>query len=82
MTNIQRTAHRELYNQLRLALVYPGESLAGVTKPYAPIDKWALSWEELMQCPDTPDIAARRNVRQTSFLVRLGRHGVGAVKYA
>lgn len=56
----------------------PGESYwyrgECIRKPYAPIDKWAMSWDELMACPDTPDIAARRGKRQTSFLVRLGRH--------
>lgn len=74
MTAAQKAQHRQLYNQLRLALVYPGESIAGVTKPYTPIDKWSLSWDELMALPDTPDIAARRNTRQTSMWFRIGKH--------
>lgn len=71
MNTQQRTEHRELYNQLRLAITFPGDTIAGVTKPYAPIDKWAMSWDELMASEDTPDIAARRNVRQTSFWATL-----------
>ncbi len=42
------------------------------------IDKWALTWEELMNLPDTPDITARRNKRETSMWFLLGKRGVSA----
>ena len=50
---------------------YKGEC---IRKPYAPVnyDKWAYSWDELMACPDTPDIAARRNVRLPSLWAQIG----------
>jgi hypothetical protein len=50
---------RLLYNQLRLALVYPGDSIAGVTKPYTPVnyDKWSLTFDDLIASPATPRIA-------------------------
>ena len=68
----QKHDHYETYRQLRLAISLPGETIGEVTKPYAPIDKWAYSWDELMACPDTPDIAARRNVRLPSLWAQIG----------
>lgn len=73
MTAQQRTEHRDLYNQLRLALVYPGESIAGVTKPYAPVNKDNWTWEMAMASEDTPDIAALRLDGKLSWLL-LGKH--------
>lgn len=72
MTAAQKAQHRELYNQLRLAIVLPGETVAGVTKPYAPVDKWSLTWDELMVCPDTPAVAHLRCYEKTMFL-RMGK---------
>lgn len=54
MTAQQRTEHRELYNQLRLNLVYPGDSIAGVTKPYAPVNHDDWTWEYMLAAPPTP----------------------------
>lgn len=70
----QRHEHREFYNQLRLALVYPGDTVAGVTKPYEPINKDFMTWDELMSCPDTPMIARYRATRETSMWCAIGVH--------
>lgn len=66
MTAQQRADHRDLYNQLRLNLAFPGETVAEVVKPY--VDKWALSYDELLLTPDTPRVAYLR-----------GRYGVGTL---
>lgn len=43
------------------------------------IDKWSLTFDELMALPDTPDIAARRNVRLPSLWAQIGmRRAVAA----
>lgn len=60
MTAQQRHDFREFYNQLRLAIVFPGETLAGVTKPYTPVNKDAWTWETAMSAPDTPMVAQHR----------------------
>jgi len=39
MSSQQKTEHRDLYNILRLRLLNPGESLAGVRKHYRPVNK-------------------------------------------
>lgn len=64
----------ELYTQLRLALLEPGEEWGGYRRPYTPVNKDNWTWEDAMRSEDTPDIAARCNRRQTSFLVGLGRY--------
>ena len=69
----------ELYQRLRFAMLSPGESIGGQRKPYVPVNKDNWTWEDAMASEDTPDIAARRGKRETSFLFLLGRHGVGAV---
>lgn len=72
-TDLRNTeAGRLLYNQLRLALVYPGETIAGVTKPYAPVDKWALSFDELIAAPPTPRIAYLQARYPLAGLVSVG----------
>ena len=73
MTAQQRQAHREFYNQLRLAIVFPGDTIAGVTKPYTPVNKDDMTWDELMQTPDTPLIARYRATRETSMWFAVGR---------
>lgn len=70
----QRLEHRETYNQLRLAIAFPGETVGAVTKPYRPVDKWTLTYDELMACPDTPTIARYRATRETSMWCAIGVH--------
>lgn len=43
-----------------------------VLEPTICKDGW--TWEDAMASADTPDIAARRGVRETSFLFLLGKH--------
>ena len=80
MTYAQRNteAGRILYNQLRLNLAFPGETVAGeVRKPYTPVnyDKWGLSYDELMACPDTPRIAYLRTRYQRFAGATAGMRG-------
>lgn len=56
----QRHEHREFYNQLRLAIVFPGDTVAGVTKPYAPVDKTNWTFDYAMSQPDTEQVAYHR----------------------
>ena len=65
---------RLLYNQLRLNLSFPGEVVATVRKPYAPVDKWSLSYDELMQTPDTPYIARCLATRKAGMLCAIGAY--------
>lgn len=74
MTAAQKAQHRDLYNQLRLAIVFPGESVAGVTKLYEPVNKDNWTWEDAMAAPDTPNIARMRARGDKSLLFRLGRY--------
>lgn len=74
MTALQRAQHPEIYTQLRLQLLDPGDSYAGVRKIYTPIDRYALSWDELMQTPDTPAVARYRLTRETSMWCAVGVH--------
>lgn len=39
MTTQQKQDCREVYNRLRKQLMLPGESLAGVRRKYAPVNK-------------------------------------------
>lgn len=68
----QKQAHRDFYNQLRLTLVYPGEIIGENRRPYAPVDRYALSFDELMLTPDTPTIARYRATRETSMWFAIG----------
>lgn len=63
---------QELYTQLRLALLEPGEEWGGYRRPYAPVNKDNWTWEDAMRSEDTPDIAARRNVRTASLWATIG----------
>lgn len=63
----QRHEHREFYNQLRLALVYPGDTIAGVTKLYTPVNKDNWTWEMAMSAPDTPTVARERRYEKTMW---------------
>lgn len=74
MTSAQKQQFREIYNQLRLAIVYPGETIAGVTKLYAPVNKDNWTWEMAMSAPDTPTIARYRQTRETSMWCGIGVH--------
>lgn len=73
MTAQQRHEHREFYNQLRLAIVFPGDEVAGVTKAYTPVNKFEMTWEELMLTPDTPAVARYRQTRETSMWFAIGQ---------
>lgn len=74
MNTQQRHEHREFYNQLRLAIVFPGDTIAGVTKPYTPVNKDNMTWDELMQTPDTPYIARALATRKAGMLCAIGAY--------
>lgn len=63
----QRHEHREFYNSLRLATVFPGDTIAGVTKAYTPVNKDNWTWEQAMSAPDTPAVARERRYEKTMF---------------
>lgn len=67
MTAQQKIDFREIYTQLKLQLVDPGDSFAGVRKTYAPVDRYALSWDALMLTPDTPAVARERRYEKTMW---------------
>lgn len=73
MSAQQKQTHRQLYNQLRLAIAFPGKIVGETRKAYTPVDKWALTWDELMQTPDTPTVARYRATRETSMWFAIGR---------
>lgn len=75
MSYEQRQQHRELYQQLRLAIAFPGDTIGEVTKPYAPVDKWALSYDELLLTPDTPRVAYLRARYSVGALATVGMKG-------
>lgn len=68
MTTQQKTDFRQVYNQLRLAIAFPGDDVAGLRKPYAPVNRDALSWDEIMLTPDTPAVARLRRYEKTMWL--------------
>lgn len=72
MNTQQRHEHREFYNQLRLAIVFPGDTIAGVTKPYTPVNQDDWTWEDAMSAPDTPYIARRLATRPAGMLCAIG----------
>lgn len=74
MTALQKAQHPDIYTQLKLQLLDPGDSFAGVRKIYQPIDRYALSWDQLMQTPDTPTVARYRQTRETSMWFAIGVH--------
>lgn len=74
MTYEQRQQHRELYQQLRLAITFPGDTFAGeYRKPFTAVCKDDWTWEMAMASEDTPDIAALRLDGKLSWLL-LGKH--------
>ncbi len=68
MTTAQRNEHRTLYNQLRLALAFPGETVAGVTRLYEPVNKDGWSWDDAMNAPDTAPVASYRRREKGMWL--------------
>lgn len=74
MSAQQKIDFREIYTQLKLQLIDPGDSFAGVRKTYAPVDRYALSWDQLMATPDTPAVARYRATRETSMWCGIGVH--------
>ena len=74
MSAQQKRDFPELYYQLRLAIAYPGETVGAVRKPYTPVDKWSLSYDELMQTPDTPYIARALATRKAGMLCAIGAY--------
>lgn len=64
---------QELYTQLRLALLEPGEEWRGYRRPYAPVNKDNWTFDYAMTQPDTPNIAALRLNGKLSWLL-MGKH--------
>jgi len=58
---------RLFYNQLRLTLVYPGDTIGGQRRMYEPVNKLEPTWDELMLLPDTPTVARYRLTRETNM---------------
>ncbi len=68
----QRQQHREIYNQLRLQLAFPGDVVAEIRRPFQPVNRDDWTWEDAMRA-DTPS-----SVRATPgklLLLTLGRFG-------
>ncbi len=51
---------RLLYNQLRLAIVYPGETVADMRRKYEAVDKTDWTFDYAMTQPDTPMVTYHR----------------------
>lgn len=75
MTDLQRQQHRDLYQQLRLALVMPGESIGGITKPYAAVNRDDWTWDMAIAAPPTPRIAYLQRRYPLAGLLRVGMRG-------
>lgn len=60
MTATQKAQHRELYNQLRLAIAWPGDEVADTRRLYSPINKDEWTWDDAMQAEDTPAVRHAR----------------------
>lgn len=73
MTTQQKKDFRQIYNQLRLSLAFPGEAIAETRKVYQPLDRYALTWDQLMLTPDTPTVARYRQTRETSMWFAIGQ---------
>jgi hypothetical protein len=67
-----------LEQQLLERTTAPGDSYwfrgECIRRPYAPVnyDKWSLSWDELMTCPDTPLIAYLRPRYEYGSMAKVG----------
>lgn len=73
MTPAQIAQHPDIYRQLKLALVYPGDSLAGARRAYADVNKDDWTFDFALTQPDTPRVAHLRKYEATMWL-RLGKH--------
>jgi hypothetical protein len=60
MTALQKAQHTEIYTQLRLQLLDPGDTYAGVRKVYQPVNKDDWTFDYAMTQPDTPAVAYLR----------------------
>lgn len=56
MSDQQKRDHRDLYVQLRLNLIMPGEEIAGQRRPYTPVNRDDMTWEMAMAEPDVPPL--------------------------
>lgn len=69
---------QELYTQLRLALLEPGEEWGGYRRPYAPVnvnkDDWTFDY--MLTQPDTPRIAYLRTRYEYGSMATVGMRGV------
>ena len=75
MTYAQRQQHRELYQQLRLNLAFPGEVIGGERKPYAPVNKDEWTFDYMLTQPNTPRIAYLQARYPLAGLASLGMRG-------
>jgi len=76
-TELRNTeAGRALYNQLRLQLSFPGDVVAEIRRPFQPVNRDNLTWDEAMLLPSEPNARA---LTGKLFWFMLGKHGVGAV---
>ncbi len=64
---------RQLYNQLRLGLVFPGETIVDSRRRYTPVNKDMWSWEDAMSAPDTATVANLRRYEKTMWFA-IGVH--------
>lgn len=62
MTTEQKQQFRQIYNQLRMNLSFPGEVIADTRRKYAPVnvDKSDWSFDYALTQPDTPMVAQHR----------------------
>ena len=62
MTALQRAQHPEIYTQLKLQLLDPGDAYAGFRRSYQPVnvDKSGWSFDYALTQPDTPAVAYLR----------------------
>lgn len=77
MTQQQIADHPDVYRQLRLALIDPGESLVGARRAYADVNKDDWTFDFALTQPDTPRVAHLRKYEATMFL-RLGTYSNAA----
>jgi len=77
MTAQQRADHYETYQQLRLALILPGETIGEERRRYTPVnyDKWTLSYDDLIAAPPTPRIAYLQARYPLAGIASLGMRG-------
>lgn len=72
--NAQQIAqHPEVYQQLKLALTFPGETIAGVRRAYTDVNKDDWTFDFALTQPDTPRVAHLRKYEATMWL-RIGKY--------